>query len=384
MIAQIIHGSSFGGCVNYALDTKKDTKDAHIIAQSDNLLTYSPQSIIDSFELQASRSERCTKPLCHIILAASPDDTDKLSDDMFARITEDYLSRMGYINTQFVAIRHMDRRHPHVHILVNRVDNQGKVIKDSGERIRSTRICKDLTKEYGLTFAKGKKHVNENRLKGMTGIRFHGMHAVASALSDSQNWQQFFNGLKQAGVTPTFVYNPRRNDILGISFTFDHQIYGSDRMLHDVSFSGKQLDPSLSFSELCKILGNPKAMAYNQAEYHYYEAIENTRTTATIEQWVNRFELNPPFETLFPDGFNEISNPFPSFERTVDDPGSGTHEAIYDAYAVTADSLAILLMQPYQPYISGSGGGNTSSLDWGDDDKYKKKRKPSYSTKLHR
>ena len=40
--------------------------------------------------------------------------------------------------------QHFDKEHPHVHIAFNRIDNNGNTISDRHERLRSTRICKEM------------------------------------------------------------------------------------------------------------------------------------------------------------------------------------------------------------------------------------------------
>lgn len=60
---------------------------------------------------------------------------------------------MGIRDTQYIIARHHDTKHPHCHLVFNRIDNEGNLISDSNERIRNTKICRALTKEYGLYFA---------------------------------------------------------------------------------------------------------------------------------------------------------------------------------------------------------------------------------------
>ena len=82
-----------------------------------------------------------------------------------AHIALEYMDKMGLRNTQFFIARHFDKDHPHVHIAFNRIGNDGRTISDRNERLRSTRICKELTLKYGLHMADGKDNVKRNRLK---------------------------------------------------------------------------------------------------------------------------------------------------------------------------------------------------------------------------
>jgi hypothetical protein len=52
--------------------------------------------------------------------------------------------------TQWALVRHYDRAHPHCHLLINRVDNQGKVLPEGKNFGQSLKVCRDLEKRYGL------------------------------------------------------------------------------------------------------------------------------------------------------------------------------------------------------------------------------------------
>ena len=67
---------------------------------------------------------------------------------------------MGCADTQSLIVRHSDRKHPHLHICINRIGNDGKTITDHNEKYRSTKICRELTERYGLTIGDGKQKVN--------------------------------------------------------------------------------------------------------------------------------------------------------------------------------------------------------------------------------
>ncbi len=75
------------------------------------------------------------------------------------------MKRMGIVNTQYIVCRHTDREHQHLHIVANRVDNDGNTISDRNDAIRNVAVCKALTREYGLHFSKGKVNVKRDRLR---------------------------------------------------------------------------------------------------------------------------------------------------------------------------------------------------------------------------
>ena len=125
MIAKIRSGQGFAGLVDYANDIKN--KNADIIASEGVDLT-SNKSITASFSLQAKSRPSLKNFVGHISLSFAPEDTPKLSDKLMADIAKEYLRRMSIVNTQYIISRHHDKPHPHVHIVYNRVNNNGNSI----------------------------------------------------------------------------------------------------------------------------------------------------------------------------------------------------------------------------------------------------------------
>ena len=125
MIAKLNKGTGFGGLVNYANDIKQ--KDTNIIA-SDGVSLTNDKTIATSFKLQVCGNPKVKKYVGHAMLSFSPKDKPLLTDAFVEKIAKDYLQRMGIVNTQFVIFRHHDQPHDHVHIVYNRVDNDGNEI----------------------------------------------------------------------------------------------------------------------------------------------------------------------------------------------------------------------------------------------------------------
>ena len=169
MIAQINTGEGFGGLVSYANDIlKKDT----VIIASEGVSLSSNAAITACFKAQAKTRPRVKNFVGHISLSFSPDDYDKLDDEKIAKIAKEYMRRMGIKNTQYVIFRHHDQPHPHIHIVYNRVNNEGRCIKGDTSYTKSAAITKAPTRGYGLTFGKGKDKVRRERLKGKDAIKY--------------------------------------------------------------------------------------------------------------------------------------------------------------------------------------------------------------------
>lgn len=381
MYGKILHGSSFGGLVNYVNDPRKK---ATLVAASDGINLTNNQTITDSFVMHAGLSSRTKKPVAHFVLAFSPHDAPRINNTMLGQLVNDYLQRMGYDDNQFVAFRHYDKEHPHVHIVVNRVNFKGKCTKDSHEKDKNVKVCRDLTQKFGFFIASGKDAIKGQRLRSMDAIHYQMMHAVKESLLVSNNWKDFENELAKLGISLRFRYNTTTNGIEGVSFTIDKHKVGS-RMRHDISFSGKQLDASLTLSHICERLGNPVAIVHEQARSMYEDARQEWYDTHNGFEVSRIDDMFPNFDSLFPFQAKAKMNEAPDMKG---DNQPFVHDLIEDLSQTVNDisdtgngilhvgltALGTMLYPPYQSAISAGGGESSASkIGWGDDDKYKRK-----------
>ncbi len=240
MIDKIVKGSSFKGVVNYILDKEKDAK----ILVCDGLFAENKDTIAMSFEAQSRMNPRVTKSVGYISLAFSKEDEHCLTDRAMAGITLEYLKKMGITDTQVLIVRHFNKEHPHVHIAFNRIANNGRTISDRNERIRSARICKELTKKYNLYFASGKEQVKQHRLKEPDKTKYGLYSILKSEVSRCRNWNILAANLKKQGVEIQFKHKGNSDKVQGVVFT-----------MNGYSFSGSKIDRRFSYSKIDASLG---------------------------------------------------------------------------------------------------------------------------------
>ena len=185
MIGKIKKGSGFKGCVNYVLG-----KEQAALLHADGVLTESRGDIIRSFCMQTGMNPDLKKPVGHIALSYSPVDTPKLTDEKMIQLAQEYMREMKITDTQYIIVRHQDREHPHVHIVFNRIDNNGKTISDRNDMYRNEQVCKKLKAKHGLYFAGGKEQVKQHRLKEPDKSKYEIYNAVKNEIGKSRNWQQ--------------------------------------------------------------------------------------------------------------------------------------------------------------------------------------------------
>lgn len=260
MIAKIVKGSCFRGVVNYILDKEKDAK----ILVCDGLFAENKETITCSFEAQTRMNPKVTKPVGHIVLAFSKEDEHRLTDRAMAGIALEYLNAMGITDTQILIVRHFDKEHPHVHIAFNRIANDGRTISDRNERIRSARICKELTRKYGLYFADGKERVKRHRLKEPDKTKYELYSILKSEVTRCGNWNILVANLEKQGVEVRFKYKGKSNEIQGIIFS-----------KNGYPFSGSKIDRRFSYSKIDAALNTnrheerQRVMGSQTAGYEY-------------------------------------------------------------------------------------------------------------------
>lgn len=154
-------------------------------------------------------------------------------------MAREYLDKMKVKDTQLLIVRHHDRSHPHLHLIYNRVDNQGNAISDRFQHRNNIAACKEITKSHGLYVATGKVMVNRNSLKGRDKEKYRIFDTISAERDRSLNWKDFENNLLRKDISLKFKYAGKTDVLQGISFRKG-----------EYTFKGSEIDRSLSFSKL--------------------------------------------------------------------------------------------------------------------------------------
>ena len=235
MMAKIVYGSNFKGVVDYILDKDKGVQ----IVAHEGLFMENKDTIAMSFNIQSQMNGKVAKPVGHIALSFSKEDEPRLTNHVMAGIALEYMEKMGLRNTQFFIARHFDKEHPHVHIAFNRIGNDGRTISDRNERLRSTRICKELTLKYGLHMAGGKENVKRNRLKEPDRTKYRLYDILKTEVGRCGNWDVLVANLHRQGVEVRFKHKGQTNEVQGVVFT-----------MNGYHFNGSKVDRRFSYSKI--------------------------------------------------------------------------------------------------------------------------------------
>ena len=235
MMAKIVHGSNFKGVVDYILDKGKGVQ----VVAHEGLFMENKDTIAMSFNIQSQMNGKVARPVGHIALSFSKEDEPRLTNHVMAHIALEYMEKMGLRNTQFFIARHFDKDHPHVHIAFNRIGNDGRTISDRNERLRSTRICKELTLKYGLHMAGGKDNVKRNRLKEPDRTKYRLYDILKTEVGRCGNWNVLVANLHRQGVEVRFKHKGQTNEVQGVVFT-----------MNGYHFNGSKVDRRFSYSKI--------------------------------------------------------------------------------------------------------------------------------------
>src|SRR5690606_13456367 len=161
----------------------------------------------------------------------------------------EYMEKMGIKNTQYLTVLHTDKKHPHVHIVYNRVDNDGKTIGNFNHWHKSRKVCREMTERYGYHLGKGKAKVNRQALRGSDKLRYAIHDALKSIMAKATTWKQVETMLAREGIGIHYKYRSGTNEVQAISFEKDGE-----------KFKGSAIDRKSSFAGLEKQLNENRAM----------------------------------------------------------------------------------------------------------------------------
>lgn len=287
MIGKAITGKSFFGCISYNLEDKEELTDEQKerlsvqdgVQHKDRaeVLVYNKcfgdkNELAAQFREVAQLNKRVEKPVFHFPIRLAPGDI--LNRDQLIEIGEACVKEFGVENNQYLIILHKDTREPHIHVIANRVDFDGKVASDSYSQRRIMALCRRLEKQYKLREVLGPRAslLKQLRLIPQHNTRKEKLKSdIRRTLEQVNNYQQFEELMRMLGYK---ILKGR-----GIAFIDDKK----------VRIKGSEVGFSLSKIE--QILHLKKDLAIKQAKHTVFE-------TATLRQATKKYRAITPAQKL--------------------------------------------------------------------------------------
>ena len=268
-------GRSFGGCLRYVLNRLEAT-----ILETEGVGDSSTEAMIRDFNTQRKLNPALGKAVGHLVLSWHKEDGNMLISQVMADRAKEFMKLMEIRDTQYAIVQHTDRNNPHVHVVYNRVDNNGKTISDQNNYKRNEKACKALTEKYGYYYyGQGKEQVNRGRLKGKEQLRYQLFDAISSAAKTAKNWQQLEAMLKQQGIGLEYKFKSgSTTNVQGVSFSKEQ-----------LKIKGSAIDRTLSYTNLDKRLRQNNKLSQLQAQRDYspfqQDASKREKETATEKEY---------------------------------------------------------------------------------------------------
>jgi len=139
MISKVITGSSFYGACRYICGNEERST----VIAAEGVRDYSYKLMADDFEAQRQIRPNKRESIFHGILSFYPGEV--MTDEMLARIAKKYLQDLGITDTLFSVTRRNDKKHLHLHVIANLVNNKGKGIQTSYIGLKGKKTAQMLT-----------------------------------------------------------------------------------------------------------------------------------------------------------------------------------------------------------------------------------------------
>lgn len=307
MIAKAIKGKGFRGAVAYDLQKGKSILlDTNMSAKEKG----SVSAFAKEFGVIRALRPQLKKAVCHVSISLHPN--ENLSDNDWCKVAQTWLTDMGFTDNQYIVSRHTDTKHPHIHILVNRIRLDGSVVSDSHDYRRQEAVMRKLEKEFGLMQVKNSKEVEKSSPKKgeleqairrqEPSVRMLLQEIISKTLTQTMLLGDFIQELQKNQVEVK-LNQASTGTISGISFS-----------MNGVSFKGSKLGKGYTWNAL-----QQKGLYYENGYVTRYEPISNaneqnttisssdnstTETTSSLERAGNNGNAVGTFE---PAGESEIT-----------------------------------------------------------------------------
>ena len=245
MVSKVFSGHSFYHACRYVVN-----KPGAEVLECEGVRGHDFKVMSDDFIMQQQLRPGKEKACFHCCLSFYPGEI--VSDEKMANIAREYLQKLNITDTQFAITKHTDRRHIHLHIVANMVDNNAKAISDSFLGLRGKKIAQQLTNEYKLIPAvkKNLDLTNYEALHKSERIKYKIYQIITGTLPGCKTMQELEKSLLSQGVETQYKYKSQTSEKQGVSFK-----------MGDYSFKGSQVDRQFSLGNLEKTLAlNQKQM----------------------------------------------------------------------------------------------------------------------------
>ena len=121
-----------------------------------NLCGETPIELFQEMKILQNLNQKATNKLISMVLSPHVNDGENLSKKQLENITKQFLKELeiNIEKSQFIAFLHTEKLHRHIHILLNRVDQNGKLFQDHHIGKKAQWSAHRVAEKNGLISAK--------------------------------------------------------------------------------------------------------------------------------------------------------------------------------------------------------------------------------------
>lgn len=218
MIGKISIGKFFAGCIQYCLHDKVQKPNMEpVMEDRAEVLMYNQcygneKELVQQFNEVRQLNPNLSKPVMHITLSLAPG--ENLHKEKLMNLCEECAKDMGFEKNQYIAIRHLDTNHLHLHLIINRVGYDKRTVSDSQNFKKMAAYCRKMELKFELKQVLSPRQFlsQEERLIPRQDIRKEQLRTeIQQTLEQVKNYPQFQQKMESLGYQ---VFKAR-----GISFT---------------------------------------------------------------------------------------------------------------------------------------------------------------------
>ncbi len=199
------------------------------------------------FESQRQLRPQKHQAVFHSVLSFYPG--EKLENAKMVEIAEKYLQQIGMDHTQYVIAKHIDKNHLHLHLIANRVDCDGKSIRENWQGLRAKKVSQNLTQEFRLVQVL-KKNLALTHLEALNeseARRYQVYQSISQELPKCDSWEELEKRLLIRGIDTRFRYDSETRERQGVSFRINKECFKGSQV--DREFSCKNLERTLALRQ---------------------------------------------------------------------------------------------------------------------------------------
>lgn len=243
MTGNQIKGKGFKGALRYNLE-KVEKNLAEVLDHS--FVEVSEKMILKEIAMVKVLRPNLQKFFYHTSINFPP--AENLSNEVMKQIAQDYLQQNGFTQHQFILFRHYDADHPHLHILVNRIGYDGKVLSDSNDFARSEKVLRELEQKYHLTNVQSSSQASERaitkdelEMMKRTNQPSHKMALqviikIVLSTKSKLTCSEFVQALQNKGVNVLFN-QASTGYVSGISYAYDRLAFTGSKLGNDFKWT---------------------------------------------------------------------------------------------------------------------------------------------------